>query len=572
MFDRIDWDIFWQVVAALTGLAVLSGAAWALWHYPLLRFWLWSRPRMVLNLLCLLTAFAVAAGYLWNCQRTTGHVTCDFAGQWLMGRMLVQRQGHMLYLFDRKAPDELDANPQYQPCDPQYEALAGGYNPTDCREMYRDLITKRRNHGNELEGPNHKIEGPLYPPTAALLMMPVSLMDPRTAYLVLVVVYLLCGFAAGWLIRWGSAGRLWWGEASLLVMAFPNYAQAVLLGQNSPLTMLILVAGWALWARRWPFFGGLVWGLLAYKPVFAVAVIWVPILLLSWRMLLGMILSGAAFCLLTLPFLLPPAGEKLAIPAPDPTTAPLRHTVRQTLGERFDAALQPWRRWYQVGHNAKRIYDADVNWVWMSRDLYSLPRRKMYDPERFRAHVEFLLYDEHRFWHGEFMQATQAGEVELYPGYKVHVNCISWGLLGFVFGGTVLVIAANMVRRIWRAQPLGYAPVGPRIAFLLFGSLLTTFHFIHYDLLVFALPFALLVADIGRRGIAYRAVLLTFALAILACSVDISGVGRGSVRLPVETYLLLLLWMWTGLLTLAERLPLLGRADSPLGAQDASQA
>ena len=74
------------------------------------------------------------------------------------------------------------------------------------------------------------------------------------------------------------------------------------LGQNAQFTLLILVWGWCLAAKGHELRAGAVWGLLAFKPVWAVAFLLVPIVLRRWRMLFGMVAAvvtgGCVFCYL----------------------------------------------------------------------------------------------------------------------------------------------------------------------------------------------------------------------------------------------------------------------------------
>ena len=55
-------------------------------------------------------------------------------------------------------------------------------------------------------------------------------------------------------------GRFWWPLAASLVLIYPGFKGALHLGQNAPLTLFILIWGWALLARRHPVAGGIVGG------------------------------------------------------------------------------------------------------------------------------------------------------------------------------------------------------------------------------------------------------------------------------------------------------------------------
>src|SRR5436309_9807566 len=78
----------------------------------------WLRPRWVLapfqpkprNVLAWVLAVATACGQLLNAWWVPGHATCDFANQWLMGRMVYLEQADKLYFVG-----------------PESEALATGF-------------------------------------------------------------------------------------------------------------------------------------------------------------------------------------------------------------------------------------------------------------------------------------------------------------------------------------------------------------------------------------------------------------------------------------------------------------
>src|SRR5581483_12367352 len=95
-------------------------------------------------------------------------------------------------------------------------------------------------------------------------------------------------FAFGWVVERIARGRVWWPVASFLLLLMPGYAGSLNLGQNATVTLFLLTCGWWLMARGNPALGGIVWGFLAFKPVFAVA--FLPVLLLSgrWRMAVAM--------------------------------------------------------------------------------------------------------------------------------------------------------------------------------------------------------------------------------------------------------------------------------------------
>ena len=128
-------------------------------------------------------------------------------------------------------------------------------------------------------------------------------------------------------------------------MAFPGYNGAISLGQNALISLALLAFGWLLTARGRPWLGGIVWGLLAFKPVWAASFFLVPLLTRRWRMAAAMLLTGLALALLTLPFV----------------------------------GWQTWMDWLAVGRAASAHYATDETWIFLSRDLQGVPRRYLLD-------------------------------------------------------------------------------------------------------------------------------------------------------------------------------------------------
>jgi hypothetical protein len=431
------------------------------------RFFGWFMLPKPRNVIAWLISVALAAGYLQYAWYMTGYATCDFASQWLMGRMFLVNKGHALYLVPEERP-----------------VLNQGYlhEPDKLKELDWQVLTKGHPDKN---AEDVVLEGPLYPPTAGLLFAPIALLPPQAAHAVMAMLYLQMACVVGWLLKVITRGRLRAGEGTLLAMVFPNFPVAIVLGQNSMLSLLIVVAGWAVASRGWPLLGGLIWGLLAYKPVFAVALIMVPVVQCRWRMVIGMVVGGGAFVLATLPFLLRPEDRYLFAWNED-----LQRWTWVMDTERVKSAFEPWWRWKQVGEHAAKMYTNDPNWVWMSRDLTGLPRRALWDWEHFRAHARYVLAIDHH-WDMKFMQAVHDEEIW---------ERLCLGLLVAVGAYTALVCAGTAwgLRRHGRTPSAAYQAT--RDAFLLIGALFTTYHFMHYDLLLFALPVTLLIDNASRRG------------------------------------------------------------------------
>jgi uncharacterized membrane protein YgcG len=181
-------ETIWWLGLLLLAVLVLSiggGLGWCWWKGIALgpivvRYW-----RRVLNGCCWLLAVLVAARtveYAWTCK---GHVTCDFAGQWLIGRMMGQGRGYQLYLVK-----------------PQREVLAQGYHGNELEWMYRDLLLKGMwNSQPDTTLPRSEIEGPLYPPIWGMITMLWAWLPPEPAHRVVVLIYALLAFVAAWCIR-----------------------------------------------------------------------------------------------------------------------------------------------------------------------------------------------------------------------------------------------------------------------------------------------------------------------------------------------------------------------------------
>ena len=288
------------------------------------RFLLHPRVRAVIAWLVLLGAAAPSFYYAWvgynDAKRPDGnfgHVLIDFSGQWLMGRMLARGEGHYLYNRPRL-----------------YEALQAAYPDKDADQVH-DWLIESEDHPD--------VGGPLYPPVHAFLFYPLGLLPPQPAYRLMQIVNFSLTFVIGFLAWKLTHGRVWPAVAAAVVMAFPGYAGAVCLGQNALLTLALLLLGWLLTARGRPWLGGFVWGLLAFKPVWAASFFAVPLLMRRWRMCVAMLLTGAALALLTLPFV----------------------------------GVQTWLDWLTVGREATLHYARDETWIFLSRDLQNIPTRYM---------------------------------------------------------------------------------------------------------------------------------------------------------------------------------------------------
>ena len=406
----------------------------------------------------------------------SGHTAIDFGGQYVMGRLLLEGHGRDLYNRNsqRLVLSEIyparDQDPKADRSDVEnlmYWMM--GTDDPDAPRVFASFLTPlAARDGPEavayLAAGRHewtedvlehararRVGGPLYPPVNALLTGPLALLPPRTAYRVQQVNNILLAFLAGLGVSVLSRRGIWWPTATLVILLFPGFMGSLNLGQNATLTLTILVWGWALLARGRPGWGGAVWGLLAFKPVWALAFFLLLLLTRRWRTSLTMLATGAALGLVTLPFV----------------------------------GVHSWLDWLHVGKEAAVLYNTDRNWVFLSRDLLSIPRRALLDFQEPSGREPVRYADPHgpSFW-----WYYLCGDREV-PGWLVP-TLAGWALLVAVLELTVRLAAFR--------KEQSRAVTGPPAAFLLFGAWLCCYHFMYYDVLLVALPVFLLFPEPGR--------------------------------------------------------------------------
>ncbi|VTS01915.1 glycosyltransferase family 87 protein [Tuwongella immobilis] len=406
-----------------------------------------------------------------------GHTTIDFGGQWLMGRMLTSGNIERLYHRDiqwlvlsramprsQESPTAVDHDVELlmQACigqdDPERPAIVAGTlavlagSPIAPVTIGLGLppITKAVSKSltlasvDRLQHPPLPFNrgGPLYPPLQAFLMAPLAQSDhPQWAYFTLQWCILGFGLLAGLGISVLSRGQIWWSVATLLILVFPGFRGSLQLGQNPALSLLLLVWGWVFLTRGRPIVGGIVWGCLAFKPVWAVSFLLMPLLLRQWKFLAAMCVTGGSLVLLTLPV----------------------------------TGIGVWKEWLAVGSLASSLYDVDYNWVHLSRDLFGIPRRFLLDWE--------IPRDDRNTW---------------------VANVASWGLWLLIFDATIRIYLpgcrfrqsggyASDSRFAHRSHTLPL--IGPLPAFLAFACWLLCYHFMYYDALLSLFGFVLLLAN-----------------------------------------------------------------------------
>lgn len=436
-------------------------------------------PRLRLFATWILALLATGFSFYWawhaqdNRERNDGnggHLTIDFCGQWLMGRMLALGYGPEIYNRAYQRQVLTDVLPK-EDQDPQVAE-------SDVESMMRQLLGSG-GVGVALYDPvrQRQLGGAMYPPVNALIMYPLGLLPPRPAYRTQQILSYLLIFWTGLALQWLSRGNIWWPAAVLFLLAYPGCWQCIVLGQNAVLSLTILVWGWYFLSRDKPVLSGVIWGLLAFKPVWAAAFLLVPLLTRRWRMGVAMCGTSAALTALTLPLV----------------------------------GWQCWLDWFEVGKLGAAIYNVDENWIHISRDLLSIPRRWLLD---FDAPPE--------------MRDRPAAFI------------VGWSLWLAVF----LFTFTTTIR--WRHDRTF---TGPAAAFLLLGAFLTCFHFMYYDVLLSALPVFLLFVE--PRHYVHDLSFGKFAVPLLVLALffvyvlEFTG-GGSTFGTPWNTIALIVLWMLCG--------------------------
>ena len=494
-----------------------------------LHFLLLPRVRWVLCWLLLLGwagATGVGAWIAFNdadrADGNRGHATIDFGGQWLMGRTIVEGQGRHLYLRNylrivaRHAYPARTESPKETKSDADslMEWLAGTDDAKAPEVTASLLIPLAANDPldetvalasaqtmwteEELQHvTSPRIGGGLYPPIHALYFAPLALLRPPIAYRVMQCLLLALVFFAGWLAQRMTEGRVWWPVASLFVLMFPGFAGCITLGQNGMFLLTLVLVGWWQLMRGREVLAGLCWGMLAFKPVWAVSFFLVPLVTTRWRMAASMAVAGIVQIALTLPIV----------------------------------GWQSWLNWLQVGGEAVVEYKRQQNWIVLSRDLLGIPRRWLVTFE------DGLAKD--LVWTTGNLSTTADGVAENRWDH-LSLEILGWGLWSAVLAVTLFVAWR---RRQQRKQVTGLFP-----AFVLSAAVLTCYHFMYYDFLVAGLPVLLLFSE-PRRYLQWRipALVPPLLLVLMLAAPGLNSLFDPSFDFPPwETFVLLILWAWCG--------------------------
>lgn len=441
----------------------------------------------------------------------SGHCTIDFGGQWLMGAMLVSGHGRELYDRNYQRPVLVAHYPRDRE-DPKTDAsdaekLMSYFMGSDSRSaadaiasfalpvaagddainaLALTLAMKDVWTPLTLEQATAKhVGGPLYPPVNAFIYAPLGMMEPHIGYRVNQFMNLFWALVAALGVRYLSRGNIWTSVAMAIIVLYPGFKGSIHLGQNAALTLAIITWGWALIARDRPIAGGLVWGLLAFKPVWAASFFLVPLLTFRLRTCAAMLGMGAGLALFTLPFV----------------------------------GIQPWFDWLSVGKDAAELYKTDYNWVHLSRDVLGIPRRWLLDftlpsarrdvviPWVTRNTVFVILFvltvvaviRLRRQWRWEkavlLFSLLALGWIDwlFLENYKRLLGHVTAGsIVGWsMFLGCLLLTVYLPLSRPRQARAVN----GTTAGFLLMGAWLACFHFMYYDILLTVLPIFVLLAE-----------------------------------------------------------------------------
>ena len=452
------------------------------------RFWAWLGTRRAIAVLLWIAALGAGAFFLWHAwiwfddprslpeerrrvDGNGGHVQIDFGGQWVMGRMVVlgharemyhrQRQWEVvrasfpvenespLARYDSLLPeaDRRWAKPKEEPRhdadnlmnwfmgrDPDEWRIVGGASvaPLGANPFGNPLLTaalvqvsaEQVTPEVEAKVAAPAIGGPLYPPVHGFLYAPLGMIErPQVAYHVIQIIGVLMVVVTGLGVKVLTRGKVWWSVATLVLFLFPGTRGGLDLGQNPTLSLAIVVWGWALAARGYPVAGGMVWGLFAFKPVWGLAFFLVPVMTRRWRFCIAMVVTGCTLAAATVPFV----------------------------------GIQSWLDWLKVGREAAELYNVNKNWIHLSRDVQSVPRRILHDFTLPEAERDTLL-----------------------------AKTLAWSLWGFILGTTTLIFSRY---GDWRRS------TGVGVGFLFFGAYLICYRFMYYDTLLAAVGCAVLFAE-----------------------------------------------------------------------------
>ena len=170
------------------------------------------------------------------------------------------------------------------------------YNLDAVHTFQRDLVQREK-----LELPDDVL-GPFWnPPFLAWLFVPISALPYHTAWAVWFAFNIACLTTAVVLLARMVPGN-WksWGLVPLFVVASPPLVQALGHGQNTCVSLMLLVIAVTLWRSERFLAAGIVTGLLFYKPQLGAILALALIITAGWKPLCGLALTGFALLITTL--------------------------------------------------------------------------------------------------------------------------------------------------------------------------------------------------------------------------------------------------------------------------------
>jgi hypothetical protein len=187
---------------------------------------------------------------------------------------------------DRNLVDHLKGEDFVQIYTLSHLAFEGGYPTPSQREQFHD----RQVALVPASAPDHYL--PVYPPTAALIFRPFTVLSYRAA---LALWSLITIGAYAWIVR-----RAWLPVCSVLpdggfvaraAAAFPPFFLLVLYGQTTLVPLLAFFLCWLGLKNHRPVAAGLALGLLTVKPQFGAAIGAALLFAGNWKVILGLIAS-----------------------------------------------------------------------------------------------------------------------------------------------------------------------------------------------------------------------------------------------------------------------------------------
>ena len=235
---------------------------------------------------------------------TDGH-TKDFGVQWMAGRIVAEGQGRLLY-----DPDQ------------QEVVLRKQHDQDVVDDMHIDVI------GGWLT----------YPPVQAVLYAPFGILSPPVAQWWMVQLSLGAVIATALALRRSISGGVPVSVAILTLLLQPAFFSNVAIGQNAAVTLAIIVVGWSLLVQGKDVSAGLVWGLLAFKPTWGLAICWVPLVTKHPKAYWGLMTSGLFLVMVSI----------------------------------VVCGGDAWGNWLEIARKIETGYSLEPKWVWMRRDLVGL--------------------------------------------------------------------------------------------------------------------------------------------------------------------------------------------------------